>query len=266
MRKLKRCRPRSLPFRLLLIVAGTALLMAAFAPRANATLIAYFNFEGPAGPPFPVNLGSAGSARSCLYDIQSPITIPPNMSATVGLPLNVAAGDPDPNLVGMGLRRSSLNDPATFSFGLFSSQGIYDVTSVSFAIAANGNGFAQASVQMSTNGGGTFTTISGPQAIPNGPGTILTFAVAAGTTLNVPNLILRLNFTGGQSNGNDLQNIIDNIQINGIIVPEPSDSRGRSARCSWALLASAAAIDSRGALAAHLTRPFCSGRRVACII
>ena len=221
MRKLKRCRPRSLPFRLLLIVAGTALLMAAFAPRANATLIAYFNFEGPTGPPFPVNLGSQvppGAVNTIIVTNYNPA----NMSATVGLPLNVAAGDPDPNLVGMGLRRSSLNDPATFSIALFSSQGIYNVTSVSFAIAANGNGFAQASVQMSTNGGGTFTTISGPQAVPNGPGTIMTFAIAPGTTLNVPLLVLRLNFTGGQSNGNDLQNIIDNIQINGIIVPEPT--------------------------------------------
>ena len=46
MRKLKTRQPRSLPSRLVLIVAGAALLLAAFAPRANAALIAYFNFEG----------------------------------------------------------------------------------------------------------------------------------------------------------------------------------------------------------------------------
>ena len=45
MRKFKTCRPRTLPFRLLLIVAGALLLMAAFAPRANADVIAYYNFE-----------------------------------------------------------------------------------------------------------------------------------------------------------------------------------------------------------------------------
>ena len=225
MRKLKTCRLRSLPFRLLLIVAGTALLMAAFAPRARADLIAYFNFEGPAGPPFPVNLGSQvppGAVNTIIVTNYNAN----NMSATIGLPENLAPGDPDPNMTGMGLRRSNLNDPATFSIPLFSAQGIYDVTSVSFAIAANGNGFARVAVQMSTNGGGTFTTISGPQPIPNGPGVVLTFAIAPGTTLNVPLLVLRLNFTGGQSNGNDLQDVIDNIQINGTIVPEPRTVAG----------------------------------------
>ena len=47
------------------------------------------------------------------------------------------------------------------------------------------------------------------QAIPNGPGTVLTFTVPSGTTLGKPLLVLRLNFTGGQSNGNDLQTIVD---------------------------------------------------------
>ncbi len=225
MRTFKTCRPRSLAFRLLLIVAGTALLMAAFAPRANATLIAYFNFEGPTGPPFPVNLGSQvppGAVNTIITTNYNP----DNMSAAIGLPENRAPGDPDPNLIAMGLRRSNLNDPAQFNIGLFSAQGIYDVTSVSFVIAANGNGFARAAIQMSTNGGATFTTISGPQLVPNGPGVVLTFAIAPGTTLNVPLLVLRLNFAGGQSSGNDLQDIIDNIQINGIIVPEPTTIAG----------------------------------------
>ena len=44
MRKFKRHQPRSLRFRLLLVVAGALLLMAAVAPRANASaVIAYFN-------------------------------------------------------------------------------------------------------------------------------------------------------------------------------------------------------------------------------
>ena len=39
-------------------------------------------------------------------------------------------------------------------------------------------------------------------------------------------LVLQLNFTGGQSNGNDLQNQIDNIQVNGTAVPEPATVAG----------------------------------------
>ena len=53
MRKFKTCRPRTLPFRLLLVVAGALLLLAAFAPSAKADLIAYFNFEGPRDATLP---------------------------------------------------------------------------------------------------------------------------------------------------------------------------------------------------------------------
>ena len=58
MRKFKPRRPRALPFRLLVIVAGAFALLAAFAPRANAALITYFNFEGPATQGFPVDMTS----------------------------------------------------------------------------------------------------------------------------------------------------------------------------------------------------------------
>ena len=34
------------------------MLMAAFTPSAKADVIAYFNFEGPPTPPYPVNLQS----------------------------------------------------------------------------------------------------------------------------------------------------------------------------------------------------------------
>ena len=46
MRKFKRYQPRSLRFRLLLVVAGALLLGGAFVPRAHAqSVIAYWNFE-----------------------------------------------------------------------------------------------------------------------------------------------------------------------------------------------------------------------------
>ena len=97
---------------------------------------------------------------------------------------------------------------------------------VSFAIGGNGNGYAFASLLISSNGGATFTQIGATQAIPNGPGSVLTFTLPAGTTINQPTLILRLAFTGGQSNGTDLQNQIDNIQVNGTVVPEPATVAG----------------------------------------
>ncbi|HSE26109.1 MAG TPA: FG-GAP-like repeat-containing protein, partial [Pyrinomonadaceae bacterium] len=39
---------------------------------------------------------------------------------------------------------------------------------------------------------------------------------------NAPSLVLRIEFSGGQSNGNDLQSAIDNIQVNGTILQAPS--------------------------------------------
>jgi hypothetical protein len=82
---------------------------------------------------------------------------------------------------------------------MFSAVGIYDVTSVSFAVSGNGNGYLFAQLQFSTNGGGTFTNIGAAQAIAGGPGSVLTFAVPAGTTINQPTLIMRIHFTQGRS-------------------------------------------------------------------
>ena len=62
MRKFKTCSRRSLPFRLLVILAGAFLLLAAFAPRANADLLRYYDFEGPVGPGQIVDQGSHAPA------------------------------------------------------------------------------------------------------------------------------------------------------------------------------------------------------------
>ena len=232
---------RKFTFRLLLILAGALMLLAAFAPRANAdcpACIRYYNFEGDPTAPYPVNLDShipafeVGSG----FGISLRTGTDPTMAATgafptgstsaeAGIPLNVAPGDPDPNNTSLGIHRSG-HDQLYMDIAMFSAVGVYDVTSVSFAVGANGNGYAFVSLLFSINGGATFTQVGATQLIPNGPGTILTFALPAGTTLNQPDLVLRLAFTGGQSNGVDLQNEIDNIQVNGVIVPEPATVAG----------------------------------------
>ena len=160
MRKFKRFPPQSLRFRSLMTLAGALLLLAAVAPSANAALITYFNFEGPTGPTFPVNLASQvppGAVNTLIVTNYNP----DNAQAVVpGLPLNVAVGDPDLNLVAMGLRRTAGNDPATFNIPLFSAQGFFQTMTVTFATNRNGNGFAQVQLFYSINGGGAF--IPGP--------------------------------------------------------------------------------------------------------
>jgi hypothetical protein len=63
------------------------------------------------------------------------------------------------------------------------------------------------------------------QAIPNSGTIVVSMAVPAAAN-NFPQTILRIELTGGQSNGTDLQNVVDNIQVNGTIVPEPATVAG----------------------------------------
>jgi hypothetical protein len=227
MRKFKKRQPRSLPFRSLLIVAGAALLLGAFAPRANADLIAYYNFEGPDTPTFPVNLDShppaffsSGNTMTLTFNF-------PLISLTEvnpGLPQNLFPGDPAPNLTALGLSRSGANSPATFDIPLFSAQGFFETMTLSYAINAQGNGFTMTNLFYSTDGGGTFTLFHS-QVIPNA-GTIIVSAVVPALANNAPLLMLRIELTGGQSNGGNLQNVMDNIQVNGTIVPEPATIAG----------------------------------------
>ena len=233
MRKFKRFPPRTLRFRSLLILAGALLLLAAFTPCANAALLRFYDMEGvEPTPPYPVNLDShppaielGGLGRTLFLDNGNPIVPYPGTrtSAETGLPGNIPPGA-GTNLNSLGTRSngaSPLGVQIRFPASQFT--GMYNVTSVSFAWANAGNGYTSVQLQMSTNGGTTFTTnITGTLTLT---GTVFTIAVPAGTTLNINNLALRLLFTGGQSNGANLQFSIDNIQINGT-VPEPATVAG----------------------------------------
>jgi hypothetical protein len=235
MGKFKRFPPRTLRFRSLLILAGAFALLAAFTPRANAQgLLLYYNMEGlVVTPPYDVNLDShppalvAGPGTTLFMDNGTPGTAYPaifNVPAT-GLTANVAPGDPAANLNSLGTVRNGSSDLGLqIRFPASPFTGMYNVTSVSFAWASPGNGFSTVQLQMSTNGGMTFTTnITGVLTLT---GTVFTITVPAGTTLNINNLALRLLFSTAQSNGNNLQFQLDNIQINGTIVPEPATVAG----------------------------------------
>jgi hypothetical protein len=225
MRKLKRFPPRSLRFRSLLILAGGLMLLAAFAPRTKADLIAYYNFEGTPTAGFPVNLESHAPA---FFSSDNELILSYNINAleavTPGLPENRWPTDPDPNLTALGLTRSGANSPATFDIPLFSAQGFFQDMTLSFAINAQGNGFTIANLYYSTDGGANFTLFH-TQEIPES-GTIIVSGAVPTDANNAPNLVLRIELAGGQSNGTNLQNVIDNIRVEGTIVPEPATVAG----------------------------------------
>jgi hypothetical protein len=215
MRQFKRYRP----FRSLLFLAGAFLLLAAFAPRANASLIDYFNFEDT----FP-DLTSDAPPGFVTNTITTNF-IAANFLNVAGLALNVAGGDLDGNFQGLGMSRNSLNNGAHFDIPLFSPSGFFQMMTVTFAYARPGNGFSLVTLSFSTDGGATFTT--GPSApLIQGAGPFLATLIVPSGANNAPLLLLRLVFSGAISNGNNAELTIDNIQINGTIVPEPATIAG----------------------------------------
>jgi hypothetical protein len=209
------------------VLASALLLMVAFAPSAKADLIAYFNFEDAADGSPPDFTSEADQGLGVATTITTNY-IPANMTTvpTFG-DINRVHGDVDtpPNgLHALGLTRTFLNNGAHFDIPLFTSQGFFSNMSVSFAASSGGHGNGFSSVQLfySPNGGGIF--IPGPSALLSGFPQLISLAVPPGAN-NEPLLVLRLVFTGGGP-GNDLQTEIDNIQVNGTIVPEPATIAG----------------------------------------
>jgi hypothetical protein len=234
MRKFKTCSRRSLPFRLLVILAGAFLVLAAFAPCANADCpgcIRFYDMEAPVGPtgvgqgshPPAIEQGNvAPFAMLFLNDDGTPYAVG-NISAEINHPvgaINFPVGA-NPNSISLGMHMSGaahLNIVMTFP----SVAGIYDIQSVSFASRGSGNGFQQVTLQASLNGGVSWVDMSAVTDIPTSDGVISLANTNNVVTLGVPNLLIRLHFENGQSNGGNLQNVIDNIQVNGTVVPEPA--------------------------------------------
>jgi len=227
MRTFKRVPPRTLPFRSLLIVAVALMLIAGFGARANAAVIAYFNFEDkPNGAAVDFTsesdqgLGIATTITTN-YNAADMATVP-----DFALGLNRLAADVDnpPNgLHSWGLESTGRNNGFFMNIPLFSpSPGFFQDMTLTFAYNCAGNGFTTVMLFISTDGGATFTN-SGVAVtlLTAGTNSIATFVVPT-LANNQPNLVLQLVFTGGTSNGNNPETQIDNILIGGTIVPEPA--------------------------------------------
>src|SRR5207302_3600505 len=120
MPKFERRSTRALAFRSLLILAGALMMLAAFAPRANAALIVYFNFEDTllgGVPDFTSEFDQGPGVASTITTDYNPA----NMVAGAGVPLNVAAGDIDPNNLSLRLTRAASNNFSHFDIPLFTS-------------------------------------------------------------------------------------------------------------------------------------------------
>ena len=230
MRKSKKFGPmRSRMFRSLLVVAGVFLLTAALAPKANAIVLIYFNFQDATiGGPFdpesddvpPIGDNPGGGVQHST--IQTNITV---TGAVAGTAMNRTPGDIDLTpLVAMGMRTTPADNGHWIQFPVNAT--VFSNMSLSFAINTAGNGFNNVELSYSITPGHpdpSFVVV-GSQPIPSGGGfNTLTFGIPAAVN-GQPDVILRLTFTGGTSSGNNLQTVIDNIQLTG--VPEPATVAG----------------------------------------
>jgi hypothetical protein len=227
---------------LFLALAGALLFTAALAPRANAELIVYFNFEHPPSPNPTLdfdhdsaNLGApdfnpgGGIQASTLTLVTTA-----DFRTAGGLLLNRTALDSDPappfppSFNGQALL---LNDTKNTTAELCFTVDTSFLTNLSLTFATDNNGNGYSTVQLSASiNGGAFFNIGSSQTMGLGV-SLMTFNIGDGGgnflgTGTPQTTVFCLTFTGGQSNGNDRQTVIDNIQLNAAIVPEPATVGG----------------------------------------
>jgi len=228
MRKFTKFWPvRSRTFRSLLVVASVFLLTAALAPKAKAQneVLIYFNFEDATiGGPFdpesddipPLGDNPGGGVQHSTIETNLVTT-----GAVAGTLVNRTAGDIDTANPGvaMGLRTTPADNGHYIQF--HANTTTFSNMSLSFAVNTQGNGFNSVQFSYIING---VETIVGSQPIASGGGfQTITFAVPTGAE-GQADVIFRLTFNGGTSQGQNLQTIIDNIQLTG--VPEPATVAG----------------------------------------
>src|SRR5439155_16566521 len=127
----------------------------------------------------------------------------------------------EPPLLALGMASTANNSPGDFDIPLLSSTGLFQDMTLSFAVNVAGSGFTMAVLWYSIDGGATFINSGNSVVIPISGVQILSLAVPTAAN-NQPLLVLRLEFTGGQSNGGNIQDIIDNIRVEGTITGTPS--------------------------------------------
>lgn len=243
MRKFKKFWPVHYALRSLLIVAGVFLLTAALAPEANAqNVLLYFNFED-VGHPVPGTYDMEADVQP-LFGGDNPgggrqfaqlsDNFGTNKGSVLGTPtVNRTAGDIDNVQSALGLRTTVADNghyiqingaggpPTGFNASTWSNM------SLSFAVNTQGNGFNQAFLSYSITPGhaeNTFVTFFTTGVIPTGGGFNAFTAPVSSAIDGQPDVVLRITFTGGTSNGNNLETVIDNIQLTG--VPEPTTVAG----------------------------------------
>ena len=225
---------------LFLALAGALILMACIVPRANAdTLFVYFNFEDTPGTggrdplvdnfadaisvgPDTGNTGGGTQASTLTFSGGARTTdtgLLLNRSTSARAPTN----DLDTASPGSALTYNHADRFPSPSISFTANTNLLTNLSLSLAIDNAGNGYNTVKLTYTNNlvtnfNGGSFT-------IPDATVNTYTFNLAPANfpgTGTTGITTFTLTFTGGQSNGNNRQFVVDNIQLYGTQVPEPA--------------------------------------------
>ena len=231
-----RSRKRAIPFLrshwLFGGVAGALMLAGAFAPKADADVIVYFNFEGNTFTSVPAP--GPGGLYPLLQNqtiLNSPTNLfPPgglSLAAGVGTILNELVPDVPTTNTALNLRgnTSGTSTMDCFRFGVNTTG--YAQASLSFALQSIGNGtqFDFVQVQYSTNGGSTFTVTPEGLVSINQDGLYHIYTFNISGAANTPNALIEVCLTGSTTNNAANHTYLDNLQINAV-VPEPATVAG----------------------------------------
>jgi hypothetical protein len=221
MREFNKRSRRHLRFRSLLLVAGALVLMAALVPKADAVLVTYWNLEdepAPGLPAIPSLSVLPGQVLGAVATFSQSAPLVPQVAT--GIAANVAPGDLTPNLHSVGFFTTPGSTGTVTLTNVTGGSTGYAGFSLSFAVNTNGNGYHTVQLQYQVNGGG-FVNFGAPIVFANGT-SVVTIDLTGLAAINFQgNVDLQLVFSGGNSNGQNLQTNIDNIQLNAL-VPEPT--------------------------------------------
>ena len=227
-------------------VAGALILTGVFAPRANAIneLLTYYNFNSNfGGLPYNSNGGTNEAQHTTIYNESFPTgnfsvdqffpPHPPGQNA--GSTRNALFGDPRGGALNLS---GNTNTEYCIVMGALNTTGLLANASLSFAISRLGSTGAFTTLTMTW---GTATITAGLATFTAGTGghgnidtinlTTLSYTGDNSYALvNEPNKLpsgqtnLYVEFCFGGSTNTDTNNrvLIDNIQVNGQVTPEPS--------------------------------------------
>lgn len=210
---------------------------AAMTSIANADLIAHWNFNNSTANAVGAQLGVLNSTGS--DSGSGSLTISPGTSFNTisngtadgvwgtfsGTTMNAVGADPSGGSLVLQASLGGVAQNPVTSNGAYAdftvAKASYSDLSISFAARRTGTGFNSIQISYSTDGGSTFTSLGSPKNAPNGSfGTFSESLAGNGAVNAASSIVFRLTYDGATGGGGNTR--LDNLQINGTLIPAPA--------------------------------------------